>query len=473
MPRVLGSTGWVVATVAWLLTAAVQAGAASGGSIPDLPRLRTQVSFWKQVYGTYSRNEVVIHDTRRLDRVYVVLDFSDVAASDLSAADIEAYRKERIETEIERIRAILIRLHQGGDTDPYATTDERAVARLFESDDDPGRFIKAAAPDRIRSQTGLRERFGAGVETGRRYWPEMERIFAREGLPRELTRLPLVESCFNVHAYSKVGAAGIWQFMPGTARRFMRVDDVVDERRDPFTATEAAAVYLRRDYEVFGTWPLAITAYNHGRAGMQRAVAVTGSTDLQDIVEQYDGPAFKFASRNFYAEFLAALEVEREADRHFPALTAPAPVRLDTITLSAPARFDTLAAAAGIDSADLALLNPALDRDVVDGRGTVPAGYSLRLPNGTEDDFRARYAAANERFRLERAEAERRQVQASRERAQAARTARTRTHRVQQGQTLSAIARRYGTTVDAIKRHNGLGKRSSVRAGQTLAIPTG
>jgi len=473
MPKILRSAGWMVVAAVCGLAVTGRAEAGRGGPIPDLPRLRTQVDFWKQVYATYSRNEVVIHDTRRLDRVYVVVDFSDLAGSEWSAADVAAYRKARVDGEIERIRAILVRLHQNGGPDAYATEDERAVARLFADDPDPAKFLKAAAPDRLRSQTGLRERFGAGLETARRYWPEMERVFAREGLPAELTRLPLVESCFNVHAYSKVGAAGIWQFMPATARRFMRVDDVVDERRDPFTATEAAAVYLRRDYDVLGSWPLAITAYNHGRAGVQRAVAAVGSTDLQDIVEQYNGPAFKFASRNFYAEFLAALEVEREAARHFPYLTAQPPVRLDAVTLSAPARFATLADAAGVPEADLAVLNPALDGNVVAGRSNVPGGYTLRLPDGTRDEFRARYADLNDRIRLERAAAERERAAAVAARGRSKQSVKVKTHRVRSGQTLSDIARHYGTTVEAIKRKNGLGKRSSVRAGQTLAIPAG
>ncbi|MCK6556727.1 transglycosylase SLT domain-containing protein [Candidatus Binatia bacterium] len=472
MPKAVRSVAWLMAAAVCALVAAGQAAARRDVPIPDLPRLRPQVDFWKQVYATYSRNEVAIHDTRKLDRVYVVLDFSDLAASDLSDTDIAAYRKARVESEIERIRALLVGLHQSGGAQADATAEERAVARLFADDPDPARFLKAAAPDRLRSQTGLRERFGTGLETARRYWPTMERVFAREGLPLELTRLPMVESCFNVHAYSKVGAAGIWQFMPATASRFMRVDDVLDERRDPFTATAAAAVYLRRDYEALGSWPLAITAYNHGRAGVQRAVNSVGSTDLQDIVERYDGPAFKFASRNFYAEFLAALEVEREVDRHFPYLAEWPPIRLDAVTLTVPATFASLAAAAEMEPSDLAVINPALGAPVVAGRASVPGGYTLRLPAGRGEAFRRRHAALTERERRERATAAR-QREETRRASGSAPSRNVRTHRVRSGQTLSEIARRYGTTVEALKRRNGLGKRSTVRAGQTLAIPAG
>src|SRR4029453_7063103 len=101
------------------------------------------------------------------------------------------------------------------------------------------------------------------------------RIFRDEGLPVELTRLPLIESCFDVEAYSKVGAAGIWQFMPATGRLYMEVSSSVDERRDPIPPPRAAARYLSRSYERLGNWPLAITSYNHGPNGMARAIGDT------------------------------------------------------------------------------------------------------------------------------------------------------------------------------------------------------
>src|SRR5207237_2254993 len=126
-----------------------------------------------------------------------------------------------------------------------------------------------------------------------------------------LPRLPLSESCFNLHAYPKVGAAGIWQFMPATGRHFMRVDNLVDERRDPIASTRAAAQFLDRVHDMLGSWPLAITAYNHGPDGMARAVDEVGSSDIGRIVREYQGRAFGFASRNFYAELLDSLAVDR------------------------------------------------------------------------------------------------------------------------------------------------------------------
>ena len=149
---------------------------------------------------------------------------------------------------------------------------------------------------------------------------EIKQIFREHGLPVDLAYLPHVESSFNPDAYSKFGAAGIWQFTRSTGRRFMKVGYVLDERRDPIRATYAAAQLLKENYAKLGSWPLAITAYNHGLSGVRRAVRETGSDDIGEIVRQYKGSRFGFASRNFYAAFLAAADVSRDSERYFGVL---------------------------------------------------------------------------------------------------------------------------------------------------------
>ena len=419
------------------------------------PGLRTQVDFWKSIFATYSTQQVVIHDSLHLDVVYAVLDFRPLAAAGMSDVEIDQIKHRTIDSELARIRGILTRLHQLGPHPQGLSAEEQHVFTLFRRVKGSQRFLDAAAPDRLRTQSGLRERFARGIEIGARYWPEIERIFREEGVPRELTRLPLVESCFNVRAYSKAGAAGVWQFMPATGRRFMRVDHVVDERRDPIIAARAAARYLRADYEALGAWPLAITAYNHGRGGIARAVSTVGSTDIVDIVQQYNGPAFKFASRNFYAEFLAAVDVERQSARYFGDLNYDRPVTATTVRVPDYVKLNTLARCAGTSVDTLASLNPALMSEVVDGKLRVPRGYSLRLPAGQESHFHRQYAALST---YEKA--------AGQDRTYVV-------HRVRRGQTLVAIARRYGTTVQAIRKRNNLKGRSTIRAGQELRIPRG
>src|SRR5262249_6892765 len=113
---------------------------------------------------------------------------------------------------------------------------------------------------------------------------------------------------------------GLWQLTADVADRYVRVDGKVDERRDPARASIAAARYLRDLYEQFGSWPLALTAYNHGPTGVQRARELLGADDLPTIIRRYDGPGFGFASRNFYAEFLAARQVLSHSDAYFPEL---------------------------------------------------------------------------------------------------------------------------------------------------------
>ena len=144
--------------------------------------------------------------------------------------------------------------------------------------------------------------------------------FTKMGLPRELAALPHVESSFNTYAYSKVGAAGMWQFMRGTGRRFLRIDAAVDERLDPYRSTEAAASFLEQNYIVLGSWPLALTAYNHGPGGMKRAQEQLGTSDIVTIVRKYNSRSFGFASRNFYVAFLAALEIDSDPDKFFGSI---------------------------------------------------------------------------------------------------------------------------------------------------------
>ena len=136
--------------------------------------------------------------------------------------------------------------------------------------------------------------------------------------------MPHVESSFDPYAYSKVGAAGLWQFMRSTGRRFLRIDAAVDERLDPYRATEAAAQLLSYNYRLLGSWPLAITAYNHGAEGMRRAREQLGTDDIVRIVRDYHSPTFGFASRNFYVSFLAALTVSRRIPKSISAACSAA-----------------------------------------------------------------------------------------------------------------------------------------------------
>jgi membrane-bound lytic murein transglycosylase D len=436
---------------------------------PRPAAIEPQVRFWRAIFTEYSTHQVVLHDALRLDKVYGVLDFRRFLDDGMSEGAVE--RLQRIETdlELERIRATLLRLHGLGSQPESLTPEEQKIWGLFADDSSPDRFLAAADEKRLRSQRGLKERFGDGIRVSRRYLPEMERIFREEGLPTELTRLPLVESCFNLRAYSKVGAAGIWQFMPRTGRRFMRVDNLVDERRDPIYSTHAAARFLGETYDALGSWPLAITAYNHGPEGVARAVDDVGSSDIARIIRDYRGPAFGFASRNFYAEFLAALDVEKNYREYFGDIPLDRPLPTRERRIDRPLTIHAAARLCGVHSDVVASLNPALSESILDGRRPIPRGCRLRLPEGDAAEFESRLAELPDEPAPPVKARPTRVASGAPARSAPKRTVLT--YRVQKGQTLSHIAKRYKVSVASLRTTNRLGKDAQLRPGQTIKIP--
>lgn len=448
--------------------------------------LQPAIAFWRDIFAKYSEHQVVVHDDWYLGKVYEVLDFRPWVddGDPLTPSEINE-KKRQIDEAEQRVRDVLLRLDANGGSAEGLGPDERKVAKMFADVEGEDRFRTAA--ERIRTQQGLRERFALGVARQRPYLARMERIFGEDGLPPQLARLPLIESCFDVNAYSKVGAAGVWQFMPSTGRQYMTVGDHVDERRDPLRATRAAARHLRADYDALGEWPLAITAYNHGRGGVNRGAKEVGSTDIADIVMGYRGKAFGFASRNFYVEFLAALDVSSRADELFGDLPHIPPVDGEEVEVPHPMGIHQAASLAGVSREDLAQANPALLSGVTEGRVFIPRGYLLRVPAGgdtirvasAEPPPRAERTQVASRSRsVSKASSRSRQAVAKASASAQARSSKAKTkkggslvvHRVKPGQTLGGIARQYGTTVEAIREHNNLGK--TVQTGQRLRIPS-
>lgn len=454
----------VLSFLAFMMLHAVPAsGAPDPHQFPRPAALEPQIRFWRAIFTEHSTHQVVLHDALHLDKVYKVLDFRREAAG-MDAVELERLKREVTDLELERLRQTLLRLHALGPNPQGLDAEESAVYALHADERASDRFLEAAGPKRLRSQRGLRERFAEGIRESRRWFPEMERTFREVGLPVELTRLPLIESCFNVQAYSKAGAAGIWQFIPSTGRRFMRIDALVDERRDPLASTRAAARYLAILHDELGSWPLAITSYNHGPAGIARAVDEVGSRDIAVIVREYGGKAFGFASRNFYAEFLAALDVESDVKTYFGDIPFPAPLRAREHRLDRPVGIQVAARMAGTDANELAELNPALSDTIVAGRRHIPAGYRLRLPEPAKD-FATRLASVPEPAPAAR------KVATSPKASKTKQTAAIR-YRVRKGETLSHIARRHRVSVQRLLAANGMTKPTQLKSGQVLRVPT-
>ena len=238
-------------------------------------------------------------------------------------------RERRIEQTKDGYRAILRTLARGKRTG--LKPEEARVLALWPEGVSNATLRTAAL--HLRFQLGQADRFRGGLKRSGRWRKHIVTMLRKHRVPLELAALPHVESSFNPAAYSSVGAAGLWQFTRSTGRLFMRVDSVVDERMDPFIASEGAARLLRSNYDVLGSWPLAITAYNHGVGGMKRAVRKLGTSDIDVIIKKYKSRSFGFASRNFYAEFLAALDVDQNTERFFGPIDFDSPVRYDTVTL--------------------------------------------------------------------------------------------------------------------------------------------
>jgi membrane-bound lytic murein transglycosylase D len=174
--------------------------------------------------------------------------------------------------------------------------------------------------------------------------------------------------------------------MPATGRLFLKIDPAVDERNDPLRATEAAAQLLKLNYDSLGAWPLAVTAYNHGRKGMMRAVRRVGSMDLEDLIVQYRSRSFGFASSNFYSNLVAAIHVQKHARELFGEFEGEIPPAAVEVPLRSFVNLPEMAGLMKLDLRRLRELNPGIADEVFAGRLFLPAGYRLRLPRSEGQD---------------------------------------------------------------------------------------
>jgi len=414
----------------------------AGDALPRPAGLEPEVGFWRRIFAECTTQQGLIHDNRHLGIVYEKIDLSD----NYSAARIERAAREG-RAKYERI----LRTLGGGKRDGLTSEEARVLALWPEGV--TNRELREAV-EQVRFQQGLADRFQAGLVRSGQWRDHIVASLRRNGVPDEVAALPHVESSFDPNARSFIGAAGLWQFTRDTGRRFMRIDQAVDERRDPYESSEAAAQLLRYNYGVLGTWPLAITAYNHGTAGMRRAAESMGTTNIETIIRRYDGRAFGFASRNFYVSFLAALEIEQSPEKFFGPVNRKRPRQELVIEVPDYIRADTLAKAFGVSPATLQAYNPALLPPVWEGAKYVPRGFRLRLPaEGVIEAPATQVLAAipgKERYS--------RQVP-------------DKTHLVKRGDTLSGIAQRYRTSIAKLAAANGIGPNSRIRIGQVLKLP--
>ncbi|MCB0336269.1 MAG: LysM peptidoglycan-binding domain-containing protein, partial [Bdellovibrionales bacterium] len=416
----------------------------------SIPRsLEGRVDFWVRIFAQYGEHQVLVHHRDFPQAIFGSIDFSDQVGR-LSPQKLAQHKKSVKATHEKQIEEAAKYLASG--QAPKTELQQRVMQTMQKVPGGPEKYRKLYTEHLVRTQTGIKERFMEAVKRSGRYSNLIENIFVEEfGLPRELTLLPYVESSFDYKAYSSVGAAGIWQFMPRTARGFgLQVDRVVDERRDVITATRAAAKYLSQAYGTLGTWPLALTSYNHGVAGVSRKIKKIGTKDLAAIIEHPTERVFGFASTNFYPEFLAAIRVHNNYQKYFPGLQKEPARHVSTYRLPHAMSIGYISKKVGVSVEKLKEYNYALSSGVWSGAYKVPKKYILNVPAGSSDHLKVLKAPEP-----------------------VGPTASSiyggTSYRVRRGDTLSSVARKFRTTVSRLKLINGL-QTDRVYVGQMLRV---
>ncbi len=400
----------------------------SFAEIPGFPEdgISDRIEFWEKVFTIYGEDDLIIHDAQRVDLIYAVVN--------------ERSRRSGVQ----RVRNLLGEVRSNISNPDQLSTEARRLYDMIEAD---GVRIRAGdiavLQGRIHVQRGIKERFRDGVVRSGRYLKYFEEVFEAEGVPTVITLLPLVESSFQNEARSYAGAAGIWQFMPSTGRRFMRVTRGRDDRLNPAIATRSAARLLKGNYDTLQSWPLAISAYNHGRAGMARAKRRHGS-DMAAIIRDYSSRTFGYASKNFYAEFIAAVNVYNAYESHFGQLVLD-----DPIDFTAPATRIARSPNADGGQTHRVGSGETLGTIAARYRTTVDQIMSLNaLPTDLIFSGETLIVAALNR---------------------AAEATSSGEYRVRLGDTLSEIAEIFGMRLQELMNLNGL-RNSRIYAGQLLSV---
>jgi peptidoglycan lytic transglycosylase D len=301
--------------------------------------------------------------------------------------------------------------------------------------------------------TAIHDRFGQWLLRLSRYRPLVETIFTEFHLPSDLVYLSLVESGFNPYAYSRAKATGPWQFMKGTAKVYgLRVDNYVDERRDPIKSTVAAARYLRDLYDLFGAWPLAMAAYNAGEGKVMRALHKARAESFSEISKTR---LIRRETKEYVPRFMAATIIARNPDRYGFTQESAEPHQFDEVIITRPVHFRAIANATGIPYEELRLFNPELRRDAT------PPGdesYHLKVPVGTK----AKVEQLLDRIPTYKFP----QLPAK---AQFVAAGPSRWYKVRVGDTLGKVSKRFRIPVKTLKTKNSLSS-PTIRPGDFLVI---
>ena len=345
----------------------------ASNDFPVPKELEPRVHFWIDVFSKYAMQQRIVHDADFPQRIYTVLDMTVLFPEKLTEDEEESY----LEEETERISLILKKLaSRSGDEN--LTAEEARILAMFGKN--PNRYVLLRAAQNVRVQDGMREPFRDGLIRSGRYLSLFRQIMRDHGIPEEIAYLPHVESSFEPSAYSKYGAAGIWQFTRLTGQYYMKIQRDVDERRDFMISTKSAARLLKTNYRTLKTWPLALMAYNYGLTGIHNAVLKLETRNFMTLINRFRSRRFGFASKNFYAEFIAAMRIAKNPSQYFGELTPDPPLRFDTMTLDRSVPLDSVLNELNVSVEEFRSLNAALSSRIYSKERWIPEGTRLYFP---------------------------------------------------------------------------------------------
>lgn len=290
----------------------------------------------------------------------------------------------------------------------------------------------------------IRERFSVWLERSARYMDIMKDILREKNMPEELVFLPFIESGFNLHAYSRARAVGPWQFISSTGKRYgLVIDWWRDERKDPVKSTRAAAEYLSDLYGMFGSWKLALAAYNAGEGKIMKALKSTGYDNYWSLLHTR---TIKPETKEYVPRYIAAAMIANTPESFgFSDLQYHPPLTFDEVDVYSPVDIEVIARCADTTVAEIRALNPELRRWSTPLNEAV---YTIRIPAGTREMFLQRLAQIpeEERFSIER-------------------------HIVRKGETLKSIASKYSVPVSVVTAMNSISPNTKLSAGDVLYLP--
>ncbi len=425
-------------------------------SCPD--SLKPRVAFWVEVFSRWDTNTAIFHDKDNPHRVYSTVKRREGCRRSKKGDSIDRER-QRIKKNLARLAAKLKNKNALNNT-------EKQYHELFK--DESVREIERAS-ERVRCQSGNRDRMRKALSQFMTYRPVILDALEKQSLTPELQYLPFVESAFDPQALSHVGAAGLWQIMPSTGRTLgLTVNNKVDQRYDPNAATYAAAQYFRNSVDNLTETafengltvvnkdlnPFVITSYNYGVRGMERAIKQVG-LDYERLLSEYKSPSFQIAVKNFYASFLAARHVAKNSTAFFGEIEHDKSNNItsyNTVKLTRATSAKRISQQTNVDKTVLKRLNPALKNVIWRHKALIPKDFELKLPYRETGWSVAMDAVYNLPVEKEKPG--------------------FLWHRVRSGQTACGIAERYNASCRALLRLNKLNRKSTIYVGKRIKVPT-